>query len=202
MTQCRKSFNKSIMGVAWFRQIVGHNHKTSTMKQKLPKLNAMKRIMIPVFAIAVSMTACNTTPDSSTTQKAIPPTVDTAGLAEFQAWKAQNELVNTQENTAMQPTREVVKYYPVSSARKSSGTSRSSGVSGSSSGSSGTATTTKKKGWSSAAKGAVIGGVAGAAGGAVINKKNRAAGAVIGGVVGAAGGYGIGRTIDKKNGRY
>jgi len=174
------------------------------MEKKLPKLNAMKRIMIPVFAIAVSMAACNTTPDNSTTQKAIQPSVDTTGLAQFQAWKAQNELVNTEQNTAMQPaTREVVKYYPASSARKSSsGVSRSSSGS-SSSGSSGTgSTTTKKKGWSSAAKGAVIGGVAGAAGGAVINKKNRAAGAVIGGVVGAAGGYGIGRTIDKKNGRY
>ncbi len=172
------------------------------MEKKLPKLNAMKRIMIPVFAIAVSMTACNTSPDTTTTQKAIQPTVDTAGLAEFQSWKAQNELVSTQQNTAMQRTREVVKYYPVSSARKSSsGVSRSSSGS-SSSGTSGTGSTTaKKKGWSSAAKGAVIGGVAGAAGGAVINKKNRAAGAVIGGVVGAAGGYGIGRTIDKKNGR-
>ena len=167
----------------------------------LPKLNTMKRIMLPVFAVAVSMTACNTTPDTSTTQKAIQPTVDTTGLAQFQAWKAQNELVSTQENTAMQPTREVV-YYPASSARRTSGVSRSSGTSRSS-GSSGTGTTTtKKKGWSSAAKGAVIGGVAGAAGGAVINKKNRAAGAVIGGVIGAAGGYGIGRTIDKKNGRY
>ena len=171
------------------------------MEKKLPKLNAMKRMMIPVFAIAVAMTACNTTPDTTTTQKAIQPTVDTAGLAEFQSWKAQNELVSTQQNTAMQPTHEVVKYYPASSSRKSSGVSRSSSGS-SSSGTSGTGTTTtKKKGWSSAAKGAVIGGVAGAAGGAVINKKNRAAGAVIGGVVGAAGGYGIGRTIDKKNGR-
>jgi len=173
------------------------------MEKKLPKLNTMKRIMIPVFAIAVSMAACNTTPDTSTTQKAIQPTVDTTGLAQFQAWKAQNELVSTQQNEAMQPTSEVVKYYPASSARRTSGVSRSSGTSGSSSGSSGTGTTTtKKKGWSSAAKGAVIGGVAGAAGGAVINKKNRAAGAVIGGVIGAAGGYGIGRTIDKKNGRY
>jgi len=159
----------------------------------------MKRIMIPVFAIAVAMTACNTTPDNTTTQKAIQPTVDTAGLAEFQAWKAQNELVSTQQNAAMQPqaTREVVKYYPVSSARRSS----SSSSSGSRTASTGT-TTTRKKGWSSAAKGAVIGGVAGAAGGAVINKKNRAAGAVIGGVIGAAGGYGVGRSIDKKNGRY
>jgi hypothetical protein len=166
------------------------------MKKKLPKLYIMKRMMIPVFAIAVAMTACNTTPDT-TTQKAIQPTVDTAGLAEFQAWKAQNELVSTQQNAAMaQPqTREVVKYYPVSSARKSSSSS-----SGSRTASTGT-TASKKKGWSSAAKGAVIGGVAGAAGGAVINKKNRAAGAVIGGVIGAAGGYGIGRGIDKKNGR-
>jgi len=167
------------------------------MKKQLPKLNAMKKMMIPVFAFAVTMTACNTTPDTGMTQKAIQPAVDTAGLAEFQAWKAQNELVNTQQNDAMQPTREVVKYYPVSSARRSSGVSRSS------SGSSGTGTTTtRKKGWSSAAKGAVIGGVAGAAGGAIINKKNRALGGVVGGVLGAGAGYGIGRSIDKKNGRY
>lgn len=56
----------------------------------------------------------------------------------------------------------------------------------------------KKKGWSNAAKGAVIGGVAGAIGGAVINKKSRGAGAVIGAVIGAAGGYAIGRSKDKK----
>ena len=167
------------------------------MKTELLKLNTMKRIMIPVFAIAVAMTACNTTPDT-TTQKAIQPATDTTGLAEFQAWKAQNELVSTQQNTAMQPqTREVVKYYPVSSARRSS----SSGVSRSS-GSSGTASTTRKKGWSSAAKGAVIGGVAGAAGGAIINKRNRAVGGIVGGILGAGVGYGIGRSTDKKNGRY
>jgi predicted small secreted protein len=167
------------------------------MKKQLPKLYIMKRIMIPVFAIAVAMTACNTTPDNGATQKAIQPTADTTGLAQFQAWKAQNELVSTQQNAAMaQPqTHEVVKYYPVSSAR------RSSSSSGGSTASTGTSTT-RKKGWSSAAKGAVIGGVAGAAGGAVINKKNRAAGAVIGGVIGAAGGYGIGRSVDKKSGRY
>ena len=169
------------------------------MKQMLLKLRTMKRI-IPVFAIAAAMTTCNTTPDTATAQKAIQPAVDTTGLAQFQAWKAQNELVNTQQNAAMaQPqTREVVKYYPVSSSR---GTSRVYRSSGSGSSSSGT-TASRKKGWSSAAKGAVIGGVAGAAGGAIINKKNRAAGAVIGGVIGAAGGYGIGRGIDKRNGRY
>jgi hypothetical protein len=56
----------------------------------------------------------------------------------------------------------------------------------------------KKKGWSNAAKGAVIGGAVGAAGGAVIYKKNRVLGGVIGGVVGAAGGFGIGKHLDKK----
>jgi len=71
-----------------------------------------------------------------------------------------------------------------------------------SSGSDNTAQAEEKKGWSKAAKGAVIGGVAGAAGGAVINKKNRAAGAVIGGIIGAASGYGVGRGQDKKDGRY
>lgn len=57
----------------------------------------------------------------------------------------------------------------------------------------------KKKGMSSSAKGAIIGGVAGAAAGAVIGKD--AKGAVIGGAVGAAGGYIIGRNKDKKSGR-
>src|SRR4026208_1996448 len=54
-------------------------------------------------------------------------------------------------------------------------------------------TAAEKRGWSSAAKGAVIGGVAGAAAGAIINKKNRAAGAVVGGAAGAGVGYTIGR---------
>ncbi len=59
----------------------------------------------------------------------------------------------------------------------------------------------KKKGWSDAAKGAVIGAVGGAIAGAVINGKNRGKGAVIGGVIGAAGGYIFGRKKDKQSGR-
>lgn len=55
----------------------------------------------------------------------------------------------------------------------------------------------KKKGWSNAAKGAVIGGAAGAIGGAIINGKNRGAGAIIGAVIGAGGGYVLGRKKDK-----
>ncbi len=78
-------------------------------------------------------------------------------------------------------------------------------VSNSGSMSSGTenqAKTTKKKGWSKAAKGAAIGAGSGAILGAVINKRNRAVGAVIGGVIGGGVGYGIGRSKDKKDGRY
>ena len=58
----------------------------------------------------------------------------------------------------------------------------------------------KKRGWSSAAKGAVIGGVAGAATGVLVDKKD-GRGAVIGGVVGAGTGYVIGRSKDKRTGR-
>ena len=58
----------------------------------------------------------------------------------------------------------------------------------------------QKKGWSKAAKGAVIGGGAGAIAGAVISKKP-VKGAVIGGVIGAGAGYIIGRSKDKKDGR-
>ncbi|MEO8109729.1 MAG: YMGG-like glycine zipper-containing protein [Ginsengibacter sp.] len=63
-----------------------------------------------------------------------------------------------------------------------------------------TTQTEKKKGWSSAAKGAAIGAGAGAIGGAIISKK-KGLGAIVGGVVGAAGGYIIGKDIDKKNNR-
>lgn len=58
----------------------------------------------------------------------------------------------------------------------------------------------QKKGWSSAAKGAVIGGVIGAGTGIIVDKKD-GRGAAIGGVVGAGTGYIIGREKDKKSGR-
>lgn len=62
------------------------------------------------------------------------------------------------------------------------------------------ATPAKKKGWSSAAKGAVIGAGAGALGGVLVDKNN-ARGAIIGGVAGAGAGYLIGRGQDRKSGR-
>ena len=56
----------------------------------------------------------------------------------------------------------------------------------------------EKKGWSHAAKDAVIGGSAGAIGGAIIGKK-KVKSAAIGAAVGAAGGYILGRKKDKKD---
>lgn len=61
-------------------------------------------------------------------------------------------------------------------------------------------TQTKKKGWSKAAKGAVIGGATGAVAGAIISKK-KGTGALVGGLLGAGAGYVIGRSKDKKDGR-
>jgi Glycine zipper len=64
-------------------------------------------------------------------------------------------------------------------------------------------TVTRRRGWSSAAKGTVIGAGSGAVLGAVLSKDHhRVQGAVIGGAVGAAGGYLYGRHRDKKNRRY
>ena len=58
----------------------------------------------------------------------------------------------------------------------------------------------KKKGWSGAAKGAVIGAGVGAATGAIVSKK-KVQGAIIGGIAGAGVGAGTGAIIDssKKN---
>lgn len=55
----------------------------------------------------------------------------------------------------------------------------------------------KKKGWSNAAKGAVIGAGVGAATGAIVSKK-KGTGAIIGGLAGAGVGAGTGAIIDSK----
>lgn len=192
----------------------------------------MKKLL-PILGFTFLMAACNTTPelknDAVQSAQSNISQPDTTGMAAFNAWKAQNELVSTNAYQAQQTqalpekTRTIVKYVPVAKSTKpaaetrssntqtttskststeaSSGSTAETGTSSAGNGSAETPTVEKKEGWSKAAKGAVIGGVAGAAGGAILNKKNRVVGAVIGGVVGAAGGYGIGRTMDKKDGR-
>jgi hypothetical protein len=179
------------------------NTKTVFMKTSILNINVMKRI-VPVVAIAAMLTACNSSPKPEVQGAQTTTTVasDTAGLAQFQQWKAQNELatMNQYGQTTQSTPQTKVVYVPQKTRtvyrNTSSGSSNSGSMSSTSSG------TAKKKGWSKAAKGATIGGVAGGVAGAVINKKNRVAGGVIGGILGAGVGYGIGRSKDKKDGRY
>ncbi len=180
----------------------------------------MKKL-IPLLSFAFFFAACNTSEQKSAEVVQAPVVLDTAGLAGYQAWKAQNELVQAKQLDDVQTEAVVpVQKAPVSKARTTAPTRRATTpkptapvqtnddntVADNGSGTISNETeqpakAEEKKGISKAAKGAVIGGVAGAAGGAVINKKNRVVGAVIGAVIGAGGGYVIGKKQDKKDGR-
>jgi hypothetical protein len=188
------------------------------MNKSLPLKTLTMKKLLSVVGVAAIMASCNSNPNIKSADQvqaqAPAQTLDTAGLAQFQAWKAQNELMRTQQQeqymqyqqmqnagmygyAAPSPQRSYA-----SAPRRSTSTARRS-----SSGNNGGYASTgnypaRKKGWSKAAKGAAIGGAGGAVLGAVINKRNRVAGGVIGGVIGAGVGYGIGRSQDKKDGRY
>jgi len=180
------------------------------MKQILLSKTQVMKKTLSVVAIAAVMAACNSNPQQQGigASASVASAADTAGLAEYKAWKTQKDLA---EFSAYQQSQNAIAYNSVerkpvaSTPVKKAKPKTSAAKSGS-----GTATTTtsypakapEKKGWSKAAKGTAIGAGGGAILGAVINKRNRAVGAVIGGVAGGAVGYGIGRHIDKKDGRY
>ncbi len=160
----------------------------------------MKRTLLIITAAAgVGLTACTGKTESAESEAKL-VFVDTAGLAAFQDWKAQNERLDPNTYYMGQQTAATAASAPV----KKSSSTKPKASSGTQSGTMNTSTTNeaKKKGMSKAAKGAIIGGVTGAAAGAIINKRNRVVGGVIGGVVGGGIGYGIGRGMDKKDGRY
>ncbi|MBC7903911.1 MAG: hypothetical protein H7Y27_10825 [Gemmatimonadaceae bacterium] len=158
----------------------------------------MKRVLpilgVSVFAI-VLLAACSG--KGSEQQSVSTLSIDTSGVAEFAAWKKQQEFAaqyelykaDKEKSAVARPARTVAKRSVVKTGNMSTTSSYPA------------KTVEKKKGWSSAAKGAAIGGVSGAVLGGVLVKNNRVLGAVIGGVAGAGAGYGIGRSIDKKNGR-
>ena len=169
----------------------------------------MKKLLpISIIAIlaAVFMIACNRQPQANANGKVLTYT-DTVGLADFQKWKAQNELADPtvyykqgNEIASNRPTRTIVKYVPVKSSTAHRSASRSYS-SGSMNSVSQYPAKTLKKGWSRKAKGAVIGGGGGAILGAVINKNNRLLGGALGGALGAGVGYVIGNELDRKHGR-
>lgn len=135
----------------------------------------MKKIFLLIAIAAVVSVVLVARNNKAATKKA-----DAIELTEFEAWKASHEKTAVVKKSA--PRK--VNYQSPKMVSESQNTAKA------------------KKGWSKAAKGAVIGGASGAILGAVINKRNRAAGAVIGGVIGGGGGYVIGRRMDKKDGRF
>jgi hypothetical protein len=151
---------------------------------------------VSVIAVMITMTAvisCGNK-QANVGDKTVVNAADTAGFAQFKTWKAEQDAKAAVATT----------YKPVKSAtvRTTSSRTASTTQTGSMSTTSQYPAKTKPKGWSKAAKGAVIGAGSGAVLGAIINKKNRAVGAAIGGVAGGAVGYGVGRHMDKKDGRY
>ena len=148
----------------------------------------MKQIMYTTAVALTTVFVAASCKDKATLESQSVQTVpvSTTEFQEYQNWK-QQQLNDQQKNTAAYkapaPAKQKVVYrtkYVETPAPAPA----------------------KKKGWSKAAKGTVIGAAAGAGAGALINKKNRGLGAVIGGVVGGGAGYAIGRSKDKKDGRY
>jgi len=149
-------------------------------------------VLAVVAVLAFVLTSCSGKKDVTDETKVLAASTeaDFKEFQEFQEWKKNQELASTAVYTAPVAKKTTV--------RKSTPVYRTSAPAPVAK----TTVPAQKKGWSKAAKGAVIGAAGGAAAGAIINKRNRAIGAAIGGVLGAGVGFGIGRHIDKKDGRY
>lgn len=169
----------------------------------------MKKIFIAIVTLS-SFAACKSNKTDLETSKDV-VLVDTTGMYKSNVLTDTGTMIVTQpinrqqvSNTAgnTNSTNTTTRRRTTSPRRSTVQTSNSTVNSGSNqTTSTGQTTAPQKRGWSKAAKGAVIGGAGGAVTGAIISK-NKAKGAIIGGVLGAAGGYIIGRDKDKKDGRY
>lgn len=154
----------------------------------------MQKILYTAATLAViTFASCTGSNSRIASQSTAVPTFTVEEEAKFQQWKEFQEWKEEKANKEKAPT---VVY--VSKPEKPVVRTKTVYVKEPAA----TTTTTKKKGWSKAAKGTAIGAGVGAAAGAIIGKNNRALGAVIGGVAGGGIGYGIGRSMDKKDGRY
>jgi hypothetical protein len=150
----------------------------------------MKQIFYTTTAIAVSaamlISSCKNN-DNKLESGSVPVTpnsISQSEYKEYKEWKDQQQNTQTKATTAPPTTVVVHKHYTVNETQPAAQPVK------------------KKKGWSKAAKGTVIGAGVGAAAGAIIVKKNRGLGAAAGAVLGGGAGYGVGRSMDKKDGRY
>ena len=139
--------------------------------------------------LVIILSSCESkkSPDALT----LSATVDTAGLAEFQATKA----LKAADMSYMQGYKDAIATKSATQTKVVYKRPATRVVSQ-------PVVQPKKKGWSKAAKGTAIGAAGGAIAGALIGKNNRLMGGIIGGLVGGGGGYLIGHGQDKKDGRY
>lgn len=153
--------------------------------------NVMKKFL-GVLAIAGMLVACKGN-KSSEDQTRVLSAADSVQLK----LKAPEEQKVKKENTAV---RSATSQNTETAAPAANQNTESAAPAANTTTTEAPAATTKKKGWSKGAQGAVIGGTTGAVAGAIISK-NKVAGAAVGAVVGAGVGYGIGHAKDKKDGR-
>jgi hypothetical protein len=146
------------------------------MNVRTIKMNPMKKLLFILTAV-VTLGACKGKPSEEAIGNAKQTTIDSINNINVVKQRAIDSVNTVKEREADRR---------VSAAQSSNSTTTT------------TTTTTepKKKGWSSTAKGAVIGAGTGAVAGGIIGKN--AKGAVIGGLVGAAAGAGTGAIIDAK----
>ena len=175
------------------------------MNKQLHQFSFMKLLVYFSFAVFV-FASCNSKSNLDANKDVIP--LDTASLYNSSTLTDTGTVVET----SVVPKGKLPAYTRTGSngtrnngySNTGTNTTRSSGNVGSgttsSSSGSGQTTTVRRKGWSKAAKGTVIGAGTGAIAGAILSR-NKGKGAIIGGVVGAAGGYIIGRGKDRKDGR-
>ena len=180
--------------------------------------NIMKQIL-SVLAISAVLASCSNNPKTGTEVTKDVVTTDTAGL-----YNDKNRVMNvdglndttvttvttttvTTGGTATVVAAPIVAAPVKKTARSTARRSTSGNTSRNGNYNSGSGTRTqpsepvaRRRGWSKAAKGTVIGAGSGAVIGAVVSKK-KGKGAIIGGVLGAGVGYGIGRSKDKRDGR-
>ena len=147
----------------------------------------MIRILF-IFAIATTFTACKNTPETKvqTKEEVFQEVRDSIQLDSFR--KADAEKLEILKTANLQTAKTNLSASPPKRTYVK-------GISETY-----TSAPPAKKGWSKAAKGAVIGAGAGAVAGVLIDKKD-ARGAIVGGLTGAGAGYVIGRSQDKKDGR-
>ncbi len=163
----------------------------------------MKKIVLSLMVVA-TLAACNSKSDLNTNKDVI--LTDTSSMYRSNMNTDTGSVIETSALTTGRSTavanRRATNNNRATTSHTHSNTNRSygnnSGSNGGYSNSGQNNTVYRKRGWSKAAKGAVIGGVGGAVVGGVVKGGK---GAVVGGVVGAAGGYIIGRSKDKRDGR-